>query len=176
MTTSPLGMSAPATPSTTQSAPEWLRNLTEIQTLYQERFGWPVSLRIAERRLAVALGQVVDAITMPADLGAQVQAQLGIAMLAGPVMAHPDGGDWTFLTQTASTMEGEFVGDLAEHHVRHASAGAYTVIPAAHAEGDWRWITEPQPNQMLPSAYAVIATARRVCVATPSWKDAAAGS
>jgi len=173
MTTSPLGTS---TSSETQPAPEWLRNLTEVQARYQERFGWPVSLRIAERRLAVALGQVVDAITMPADLGARVQAQLGIAMLAGPVIAHPDGGDWTFLTQTASTMEGEFVGDLAEHDVRHASAGAYTVIPAAHAEADWRWVTEPQPNRMLPSAHAVVATARRVCVATPARRGAAAGS
>lgn len=176
MTTSPPGTSAPAAPSMTQPAPEWLRNLAEAQAFYQERFGWPVSLRIAERRLALALGQEVDAITMPADLGARVHAQLGIAMLAGPVIAHPGGGQWTFLTQTVSTMEGELAGGLAEHHVRHASAGAYTVIPAAHAEADWRWITEPQPNQTLPSAYAVVATARRVCAATPPRAGDATGS
>jgi hypothetical protein len=161
MTTSPLETSAL---SMTHPAPEWLRVLAEVQARYQENFGWPVSLRIAERRLAVALGQGIDAITMPAELGARVHAQLGIAMLSGPVIAHPNGGHWTFLTQTASAMEGELTGDLAEHQVRHASAGAYTVIPAGHAEADWRWVAEPRPNQMLPSAHAVVATARRVCV------------
>jgi hypothetical protein len=161
MTTSPLETSAL---SMTHPAPEWLGILAEVQAHYQESFGWPVLLRIAERQLAVALGQGIDAITMPAELGARVHAQLGIAMLSGPVIAHPNGGHWTFLTQTASTVEGEFAGDLAEHQVQHSSTGAYTVIPAGRSEADWRWIAEPRPNQMLPSAHAVVATVRRVCV------------
>ncbi len=59
---------------------------------YEERFGWPVAVQVAERQLAVGLGTVVDAVTMPAGLAAQVHAQLGIAMLAGPVIGHTDGG------------------------------------------------------------------------------------
>jgi len=149
----------------TQPAPEWLRNLAAARAHYEERFGWPVAVQVAERQLAVALGQVVDAITMPAELAARVHAQLGIAMLAGPVIAHPDGGRWTFLTQTASAIQGDIVDGLTEHDVRHAAPGTYTVIPTERADAGWRWIAEPRPKQMLPSAYAVVATARRVCAA-----------
>jgi hypothetical protein len=165
MTTSPLRMSLPAL---TQSAPEWLRDLAAARAHYEERFGWPVAVRVAERQLAVALGQVVDAIVMPAELAARVHGQLGIAMLAGPVIADPDGGRWTFLTQTASTMRGDIVDGLAAHEVRHATAGTYTVIPTEHADTGWRWIAEPRPSQILPSAYAVVATARRLCAAIPA--------
>jgi virulence-associated protein VagC len=149
----------------TQPAPGWLRNLAAARAHYEERFGWPVAVQVAEQQLAVALGQVVDAITMPAELAARVHAQLSIAMQAGPVIAHPDGKRWTFLTQTASTMREDIVDGLADHDVRHAVAGTYTVIPTEAADAGWRWITEPRPNQMLPSAYAVVAIARRVCAA-----------
>jgi hypothetical protein len=147
----------------TQPAPVWLRDLAAARAHYEELFGWPVSVQVGQRRLAVALGHVLDAITMPAPLAEKVHAQLGIAMLAGPVIAHPDSGRWTFLTQAASTMRGDAVDGLAEHEVRHGGVGEYTVIPTDGADGGWRWISEPRPHQMLPSAYAVVATARRLC-------------
>jgi hypothetical protein len=147
-----------------QPAPGWLRNLAAARAHYEERFGWPVAVQVSEQQLAIALGQVVDAITMPAELGARVHAQLSIAMLAGPVIEHPDGKRWTFLTQTASTMQEDAVDGLAEHGVRHAATGTYTVIPTEPADAGWRWVAEPRPNQMLPSAYAVVATARRLLV------------
>ncbi|RSM60058.1 hypothetical protein DMH04_54770 [Kibdelosporangium aridum] len=149
----------------TQPAPAWLRELAAARAHYEETFGWPVAVQVGQRQLAVALGQVLDAITMPADLADQVNQQLGIAMLAGPVIAHPDGGRWTFLTQAATMMRGDIVEGLAEHEVRHAGVGAYTVVPTETGDGGWRWINEPRPHQMLPSAYAVIATARRLCAA-----------
>ncbi|MBA8923687.1 hypothetical protein BC739_000884 [Kutzneria viridogrisea] len=127
-----------------------------------------MAVQVAERQLAVTLGQVVDAITMPAELAARVHAQLGIAMLAGPVIAHPDGRFWTFLTQTLSTPRNDLMNDLAEQDVRHAAAGRYAVIPTELTDAGWRWIAEPRPNQMLPSAYAVVATARRVRAADPA--------
>jgi hypothetical protein len=146
----------------TQPAPAWLRDLAAARAHYEETFGWPVAVQVGQRQLAVALGQTLDAITMPAGLAAQVHAQLGIAMLAGPVIVHPDGGRWTFLTQSATMMHGDVDG-LEGHEVRHAGAGAYTVIPTDAGNGGWHWIHEPRPHQMLPSAYAVIATARRLC-------------
>jgi hypothetical protein len=150
----------------TQPAPAWLRDLAAARAHYEELFGWPVSVQVGQRQLVVALGQVLDAITMPAALAAQVQGQLGIAMLSGPVIAHPDNGRWTFLTQGVATMTGDIVDGLGEHDVRHAAAGAYTVIPTECGDGGWRWMNEPRPHHMLPSAYAVIATARRLCSAS----------
>jgi hypothetical protein len=149
----------------TQPAPEWLRKLYAARAHYEELFGWPVSVQVGQRQLVVALGQALDAITMPADLGEKVQGQLGIAMLSGPVIAPSDGERWTFLTQGANTMPGEVVDGLGDHTVRHAAAGAYAVVPTEAGAGGWRWINEPRPHQMLPSAYAVVATARRLCSA-----------
>ncbi|MBP2325435.1 hypothetical protein JOF56_005820 [Kibdelosporangium banguiense] len=151
----------------TQPAPAWLRDLAAARAHYEELFGWPVAVQVGQRQLAVALGQTLDAITMPAALAEQVHAQLGIAMLAGPLIAHPDGGRWTFLTQAATMVSGDIVDGLEGQEVRHAGAGAYTVIPTEAGNGGWHWINEPRPHQMLPSAYAVIATARRLC-STPT--------
>jgi hypothetical protein len=150
----------------TQPAPAWLRDLAAARAHYEELFGWPVSVQVGQRQLVVALGQTLDAITMPAALASQVHGQLGIAMLSGPVIAHPDGGYWTFLTQGVTEMSGDIVCGLGEQNVRHAASGAYTVIPTECGNGGWRWVNEPRPHQMLPSAYAVVATARRLCSAT----------
>jgi hypothetical protein len=149
----------------TQPAPDWLRELYAARAHYEELFGWPVSVHVGQRQLVVALGQSLDAITMPADLAEQVHGQLGIAMLSGPVIAHPDSSRWIFLTQGATTMPGEIVDGLGEYEVRHAATGAYSVVPTDCGDGGWRWVSEPRPHQMLPSAYAVIATARRLCSA-----------
>lgn len=147
----------------TQPAPAWLRELAAARAHYEELFGWPVAVQVGQRQLAVALGHSMDAITMPATLAEQVHAQLGIALLAGPVIAHPDGGRWTFLTQSVTAARGDIVEGLEGQDVRHAGTGAYTVIPTEAGNGGWRWVNEPRPHQMLPSAYAVIATARRLC-------------
>jgi len=144
-------------------APGWLRDLMTARAHYEEQFGWPTTVQIAEQRLAVGLGTALDAITMPAALGEQVHAQLGIAMLAGPVVGH--GPDWTFLTQPMAPMRPTFMVNLVMHGVRYAGTGAYTVIPSVRADQDWQWVSEPRRNQMLPSPFAVAATVRRVCVA-----------
>jgi hypothetical protein len=93
---------------------------------------------------------------MPASLASQVQAQLGIAMLTGPVIANPDGTRWTFLTQPAPP---DLVIDLPG--VQHA--GTHTVIPTDGT--GWQWINEPRPMRALPSVHAVVATARRILAA-----------
>lgn len=139
----------------TSALPQWLLDLATARMHYEERFGWPVSISVVERQLTVALGRTLDAIIMPAALAGQVQAQLGIAMLAGPVIANPGGAHWTFLTQPVPP---DLVADLPD--LRHA--GTHTVIPTDGV--DWRWINEPRPQRVLPSAHAVVATVRRVLV------------
>jgi hypothetical protein len=90
---------------------------------------------------------------MPAGLGARVQAQLAIAMLAGPVLLHEDGQRWVFLVQPHPAFRSDLGDDLTGCGVRHEAAA----VP------DARWITPPRPDHPLPSIYTVVATARRVC-------------
>src|SRR4051794_29156717 len=128
-------MTATLMTTMTQPAPDWLRELYAARAHYEELFGWPVSVHVGQRQLVVALGQTLDAITMPAELAVRVQSQLGIAMLSGPVVAHPDGDRWTFLTQGATTMPGNIVEGLGDHEVKHAATGAYTVVPTDCGDG-----------------------------------------
>src|SRR5687767_2966915 len=100
-------------------APEWLRNLAAARAYFEERFGWPVVVHVAERQLTVELGRTIEAVTMPAPLASRVHTQLGIALLGGPVIAHPDGVDWTFLTQAATTHNP--ADGLAEYGVRYGT-------------------------------------------------------
>lgn len=152
--------------SRSRPAPEWLRDLDAARVYYEERLGWPVTIQVAQRQLLVALGRVVDAITMPAGLAVQVHTRLGIALQTGPVIAHTEGGRWTFLTQPAAP--GQLVDDLVAHGVRHVGTGTYTVLPVYQADRGWQWITEPRPNQTLPSPYAVVAMVRRVRAGSPT--------
>ncbi|MFI6096996.1 hypothetical protein ACIA8G_15650 [Lentzea sp. NPDC051213] len=137
----------------TSALPQWLLDLATARMHYEERFGWPVSISIHERHLAIALGRTLDAIVMPAPLATQVHTQLGIAMLSGPVIANPDGTLWTFLTQPATP-------GLAIDLPGVQRAGTHTVIPTPGT--DWRWVKEPGPRHVLPSVCTVVATTRRI--------------
>ena len=128
-------------------APGWLRQLADAKAAYQELFGWPVSVAVGERNLVVALGRVVDAVTMPAVLGAKVLAQLGVPV---PVVANSEGTRWTFFAKPAAPI----VDDLSE--VDLAPAGSYAVIPPEMGD----WVEKPRPNRVLPSADAVVDAAR----------------
>ncbi len=77
---------------------------------------------------ALIAGEDVDAISIPAAFGALVQAELGIMMLAGPVVDDAD-GSWTFLTERADTRQPALPADLLRLGVRPVPAG--TPIPAA---------------------------------------------
>lgn len=128
-------------------APGWLRELNEAKSAYQELFGWPVSVAVGARNLVVALGRVVDAVSMPASLGARVLEHLTSPV---PVVANSAGTRWTFFAKPAAPI----VADLSE--VDLAPAGSYAVIPPAMGD----WVESPLPNQALPSTDAVVDAAR----------------
>ncbi len=132
-------------------APGWLRDLVDAKAAYQELLGWPVSVRVGQRNLVVAVGQVLDAVTMPAALGSSVRAQLEPT----PIMTNST-GSWTFLARPAPFPIGD-AGVLRVH-----SAGSQLVIPAAMAVTmgrDERWIDCPVPNRSLPSTGDVVEVA-----------------
>src|SRR5256885_4519021 len=89
-------MSPPMTP---MPAPDWLRHLNEARNGYQELFGWPVSVQVGQRNLVMRLGEVLDAVSMPAALGSRVRAHLEMSLMGGPIIASSDGTRWTFLAK-----------------------------------------------------------------------------
>lgn len=150
-------------PTTTTAAPQWLRELVAARTHYVELLGWPVRVEVGPRRLAVAVGQVLDAITMPAALGRNVLAELRLTMLAGPVIAGPGGAWWTLLTEPATAPPPELPTDLHAHKVHLTPPGAHVIIPSlTESTGSSRWIEPPQPRHPLPPWSAVIGATRRV--------------
>lgn len=75
-----------------------------------------------DRAPTVIAGASIDAISMPATFGALVQAELGIMMLAGPVLAEDD-GSWTFLTRRTDTPHPNVPADLLPLGVRPLPVG-----------------------------------------------------
>jgi hypothetical protein len=149
---------------TNRPAPAWLRELAHGRAAYEELLGWPVSVQVGRRTLIVATGQAVDAVTMPAPLGARVRAELGIAMLTGPVAAEPDGRRWTFLTKPLTHLRPSIAADLSHSHVE-VPHGGHVAIPAGPevcAGRGRRWLERPTPARALPPAYAVICVVRRL--------------
>jgi len=150
---------------TNRPAPAWLRELAHGRASYEELLGWPVSVQVGKRVLIVAIGQVLDAVTMPASLGARVHAELGIAMLSAPVVTEPEGKRWTFLTKPLDRLRPNIAADLSHLRVDVAPHGAHIVIPTepqTTSGQEWRWIDPPSPTRTLPPAYAVIGVTRRL--------------
>ncbi|MBV9845815.1 MAG: hypothetical protein JOZ47_12165 [Kutzneria sp.] len=150
-------------PPTTPSAPQWLRDLVAARTHYEELLGWPVTVDVEPRRLAVAVGQVLDAVTMPAALGASVFAELQITMLSGPVIADLGGAWWTFLTAPATKCRPDVPADLHARKVHVIPRGARVIIPnPTTVASSSRWIESPRPHHGLPPWSVVIGATRRV--------------
>ncbi|HEX6359419.1 bifunctional DNA primase/polymerase [Actinophytocola sp.] len=150
---------------TNRSAPAWLRELARGRATYEELLGWPVSVRVGERVLTVAVGHTIDAVRMPARLGALVRAELCIALLLGPVMADPDGGYWTFFTKPIDRLRPNIAADLSDVHVLVVPHGHHVVVPTSpHVRSGthWHWLEPPNPMRSLPPAYAVIGMTRRL--------------
>ena len=154
---------APTSPTGTSAAPQWLRDLVTARTYYEELLGWPVIVDVEPRRLAVTVGQVLDAITIPTTLSASVLAELQITMLAGPVIAGPGDAWWTFLTAPAAASRPDISADLHARKVHLAPRGAHVIIPNPTAgKGLPQWIAPPRPHHPLPPWSVAIGATRRV--------------
>lgn len=152
-------------PATLASTAGWLRDLTTAKTRCEEDWGLPVSLDVAKHRLVVVVGAVVDAITMPDTLGEKVLGELRVMMLAGPVVASPDGTWWTFLTRPATAPRVDVPGSLRRLRIYCVPRGATAVIPTradATEATTWTWVQPPRRDRWLPSWHMVIAATSRV--------------
>ena len=98
---------------------------------------------------------------MPVAFGVLVQAELEIMMLAGPGVADPREGLWTFLTQPANTRSPAVPADLLASGVRLIPTGV--VLPTSTDRSESVLVgrsTRTQPDLGIWSA--VIGAARRV--------------
>ncbi len=155
-------------PAVTSGAVQWLRDLISERIQYEEDFGWPVTVEVERRRLAVAVGDVLDAVTMPVALGEKVLAELRIAMLNGPVLSSVGGERWTFLTTPEAPPRSVTPAELDAHGVRFTPRGALVIIPRPGSGAESPpWIEAPRARRALPPWPAVTATARRVANRLP---------
>jgi hypothetical protein len=138
-------------------APGWLRELADARATYQELLGWPVSVQVGERHVVVQVGQVLDAVTMPAVLGACVREQLHGTATSVPTIANSTGTAWTFLVKARRAP-----GELPVPPIQLAPTGSYVVIPSGLGESAGSaecWIEAPVPNRPLPALADVMAFA-----------------
>jgi hypothetical protein len=141
---------------TNRPAPAWLTELAHGRDAYEELLGWPVSVQVGDRLLILAVGQTVEAVTVPASLGAVVRAELGI----GPIVADPDGARWTFLTRPVNRP-----AELAHERIDVAPRGSYVTVPTdpqTSSGPGWRWIEPPSPRRPLLPTNAVLRVLRRL--------------
>ncbi|HJP77513.1 MAG TPA: hypothetical protein VJ914_24805 [Pseudonocardiaceae bacterium] len=104
------------------------------------------------------------AIGMPEGLGRRVLRSLRIAMLAGPVLAEPDEGNWLFLSTPIQDSRPDLLTGLAEVGVFVVAPGRPITLPEDLHGRDERWVVAPLPRRDLTPWQAVLATIRRSAV------------
>jgi hypothetical protein len=156
---------------TNRPAPQWLRDLAHGRAAYEELFGWAVTVQVSDRRLVLAVGSSVSAVTMPVTLGTLVRDELGVAMQHVPVLSDPGGLNWTFLTRPPEELRGGVHAELSAADVAFTPHGGHVVLPTSPEERPvirtWQWVDPPAPGRALPPAYPVIAVTRRLTAHRP---------
>lgn len=144
-----------------QATPE---RLAEIAETYRRLYGWPTTYDARRGTVELLLGDVVDAVAMRAGFAAEVQAMLGIGLLAGPVLAVSHHlPRWVLLTQPATKTS---TRNLTQAELGHPGVGlefltkSVTLPAPIDASADTRWVIHPTVGGELPPWSAVIAVAR----------------
>jgi hypothetical protein len=135
-----------------QPAPGWLRALADARAEYQELLGWPVSVRVGDRALVVAVGGTLGAVVMPAMLGARVLACWEGQPAA--VVTNADGTRWTFFCKPVAPDD---LG-IPASQVELVPAGSHVAIPSESE----LWIRRPAPGRALPSTSELLVLARQL--------------
>lgn len=146
----------------TPAARQLLHGLVTARTHYEEPLGWPVTVNAEPRRHVKAVGEELDAVTVPFTRGQAVLAELQMTMLAGPVIADPGGGWWTFLTAPTTASQPDIAAELRAGKVHLTPRG---MGDRAEPDQQWasaQWINQPLPRHSLPPWSVVIGVTRRV--------------
>ncbi|EHR52378.1 hypothetical protein SacmaDRAFT_4185 [Saccharomonospora marina XMU15] len=134
---------------------------------YWATCGLPAQL-VEGNRIALRLGGLLGAVTMPAALGRKVAPSLRVRAMPAPALAHPGGERWTFLSGPGSATL-EHVAALVPLGVSVVGDNALVVLPSPETEALdlWRWVDWPTRAD-LPAQAALLATTRALAISVPA--------
>ncbi|WP_067842187.1 hypothetical protein [Nocardia lijiangensis] len=131
---------------------------------YRREFHLPASIDPTSRHILLHIGTHYGAITMPAELGEQVQQKLAQAQIAAPVVHHPRARRWTFITGPArpDSLTAAVSAQLFRLYATVACAGSQIVLPSPDDErtGYRVWVQPPEGATTLPPLTVVIEATR----------------
>jgi hypothetical protein len=125
---------------------------------FYAELGLPVEL-VDRDRIALRVGGLVGAVTMPAALGRKIAPSLRVRAMSAPVIAHPGDNRWTVLSGPGHTVPADHATVLLRLGVSVVGESAQVVVPSPQSEclGLWRWIHWPARTD-LPALGALLAT------------------
>ncbi len=140
--------------------------LEEHCSFYASVYHLPTTIDPYSKQIVMRVGGVAGAVTMPVRIGREVLAALRIRMLAGPVVEHPQGLRWTFITGPSHWIGDGARADLTRAGASIANPGNIVVLPTfdERVGGDWRWVRRPAASWDFPPQSAVISTVRALTV------------
>ncbi|QFU86701.1 hypothetical protein YIM_07450 [Amycolatopsis sp. YIM 10] len=134
---------------------------------YWATCGLPAQL-VDSNRIALRLGGLLGAVTMPAELGRKVAPSMRVRAMPAPALAHPGGERWTFLSGPGSATL-EHVAALVPLGVSVVGDNALVVLPSPETEALdlWHWVDWPT-RANLPAQAALLATTRALAMSVPT--------
>lgn len=140
----------------------------ESAHLLHSRFGLPVEMFAA--RLYLTSGDQVEAIEIPAGMGAQVRDRLA-ELPATPAVADPRDRRWAFLVAAPTPYHGVPVrmrSLLTAYGVTFPARGSRVMLPSSDHPADWHWVSEPKPGHLvIPHRAVVLQAIRKVILEGP---------
>jgi hypothetical protein len=151
---------SPATADlSTQETP--MTTLQQPAILYGD-LHWPVTVATSSTGPRLLVGEGVDALSMPAWFGAQVNHYLALCLLSAPIFADLGGlPRWIFLTRAREHTVRRPIDNLVGMGVTAVAPGALDLPSLTPPVGGNRWVTPPVPLATLPPWAAVVGAARR---------------
>ncbi|MCP2274838.1 hypothetical protein SAMN04244553_2195 [Nocardia amikacinitolerans] len=129
---------------------------------YRRVCGLPAFVQPNYGRIVFSVG-TVGAISMPAQLGAQVRIALRSKGLHGaPIVSHPRSKRWTFLCEPNLADTSPYFTEMFRLNATIASLGAHVALPAPSVVSDAfrTWVVQPT-NALRPSGEEVVESIRR---------------
>lgn len=136
--------------------------LADARAAYEQRLGWTITIDRRARRITLATGSGMSAITMPESLGGAVVHGLISSLQPAAVLTDGHGTWLTFLTQ-ARPINATLPADLDRVRVRVLPAQTPIVlpIPGRISTTGPRWVVPPGRSAELPPWAVVVALTRR---------------
>ncbi|WP_152551907.1 hypothetical protein [Actinokineospora spheciospongiae] len=138
--------------------------MTTVQkppTLYEDLL-WPVTFTSNSARPRLLVGDNVDALSMPAWFGAQVNHHLTLCLLTASILTIPDAPTkWIFLTRRRETASPRTMNALTNMNITTLPPGPLDLPEQISPVDGAHWVTPPLPLSSLPPWTAVVGAARR---------------